>query len=121
MISPTEILTDPSAASVYLRNRHISKVIGQAVLKHHPKRNWIVQPNVEGGVAFLTNADIASDHGMALHLDCTDEELGRKAVMAAGELLERFRLSRDRRAMTDVDLLETDDLGRTIGVKRGYL
>lgn len=114
------ILTDSAEAQQYLRERETAQVIGQALVKYYPKRNWMVKANDPGQVAYIANADIATDYGMVVHTNCSIPELQKRAVMLAGELLERFSLSRSFDGASDILQLNKDRLGKTEGLKRGY-
>lgn len=62
---------------------------------------WRITVNEEGGVITVTNMALSNRNGFVMHIDKIDPE-GRKVVRYAGELLERFRVSRGLGAMTDV-------------------
>lgn len=114
------ILTDTAEVGRYLRERRTAQVIGQALMKHYPKRNWMVKADGPGEVAFIANSDISTEWGMTVHTNCTDLDLQKRSVMLAGELLERFNLSRSFDAASDVHNLAKNKLGKTEGIKRGF-
>jgi hypothetical protein len=55
---------------------------------------WRITVNEVGGVIEVVNMAISEKYGFLMHIDKVDAE-GRKVVMYAGELLERFRIARD--------------------------
>ena len=74
---------------------------------------WRISVNEEGGVITVTNMALSNKNGFIMHIDKLDPE-GRKVVMYAGELLERFRVSRGLGAMTDVLQAERDFKGEMV-------
>ena len=54
---------------------------------------WRVHVNEQGGIVEITNVRLSGRMGFTLHLNKLDPE-GRKVVRAAGELLERYRVTR---------------------------
>ena len=56
---------------------------------------WRVSVNEAGGVVVVTNLMLSGRWGFVLHISKIDPE-GRKVVSAAGELLERYNISRSR-------------------------
>lgn len=54
---------------------------------------WRVTVNERGGVVEVTNLLLTGRWGFLMHINKIDSE-GRKVVRAAGELLERYRISR---------------------------
>jgi hypothetical protein len=54
---------------------------------------WSVTVNEGGGVVMVTNLALSGKWGFLMHINKIDPE-GRKVVRAAGELLERYRISR---------------------------
>jgi hypothetical protein len=76
---------------------------------------WDVTVNEPGGVIIVTNSALSNKNGFVMHIDKIDPE-GRKVVMYAGELLERFRISRSSRVRQVVD-----DIGAAARDFRGEL
>ena len=69
---------------------------------------WRIAVNEAGGVITVTNIMLGNNNGFVMHLDKIDPE-GRKVVMYAGELLERYRISRSRDASVVLDDIVTAD------------
>lgn len=78
-----------------LKGRQNRNTIGHALGRAYPTVPWHVDVNVEGGIATITCPQISLQFGMVLHLTRDTAELERGAVRMGGELLERFRVSRD--------------------------
>ncbi len=64
---------------------------------HYPSFTgfWRVTVNESGGFVEVTNMMLSGRYGFLMHIAKIDAE-GRKVVRAAGELLERYRLSRSK-------------------------
>ena len=54
---------------------------------------WTVMVNEQGGVIEVMNLMLSGKWGFLMHINKIDAE-GRKVVRAAGELLERYKISR---------------------------
>lgn len=63
---------------------------------------WRVAVNASGGTVEVTNMMLSGRWGFLMHINKIDAE-GRKVVRAAGELLERYRISRARSASIKVE------------------
>ena len=63
---------------------------------------WDVAVNDPGNAIIVTNAVLGNKNGFVMHIDKIDSE-GRKVVRFAGELLERYRISRSQRVRQVVD------------------
>jgi len=65
---------------------------------------WQVHVNEQGGVIEVVNLALSGKWGFLMHIAKIDSE-GRKVVRAAGELLERYSISRSNRVGIIVDEL----------------
>jgi hypothetical protein len=75
----------------------IAKGIGTKLVQSYPNRQWGVQVDVKGGVVIITAPHLSKEKGYILHIKRdTLDALARRAVLAAGEILERFNIARDR-------------------------
>lgn len=65
--------------------------------QHYPAFTgaWRVFVNEQGGVVQVTNMMLSGKMGFLMHISNIDSE-GRAIVRAGGELLERYRVSRDK-------------------------
>ena len=61
--------------------------------------------DVAGGMMIIGCDSISNYKGYHIHLNKTIDELEKRAVMAAGEILERHGVSRSKRF--DPDIIET--------------
>ena len=59
--------------------------------------HWRIEIDPFGGVIHVTNRLLSGKWGFVMHLNKVDAE-GKKIVRNAGELLERFRVSRNPNA-----------------------
>jgi hypothetical protein len=59
--------------------------------------HWRIDIDVFGGVIYVTNRLLSGKWGFVMHINKVDAE-GKKVVRNAGELLERFRVSRNPNA-----------------------
>lgn len=84
----------------------IAKKIGTELIKHYPNRQWGVKVDAPAQMLIISCNSVSYEKGyhISMHLRNIDE-LQRRAVKAAGEILERHDLSRARRF--DADILET--------------
>lgn len=70
-----------------------AKFIGNALAFAYPLYEWII--SFQGGSLVIRTTAIKSHYGMVINDWYSASELKKKAIMFAGELLERARLSRD--------------------------
>lgn len=70
--------------------------IGALLTNHYPGHFWMV--GHQGGSIVVRNAYIGGDYGFYIHPDhsYSASDLDKKAVMFAGELLERARMKRGK-------------------------
>lgn len=78
----------------FLKGRTIRNTIGHAVGAAYPQAPWLVDVNIDGGIATISCPAITKEFGMVLHLTRDLKSMEREAVRKAGELLERFNVSR---------------------------
>lgn len=69
----------------------------------YPRFNgcWRIAVNEAGNIITVTNVLLSNRNGFVMHIDKIDAE-GKKVVRYAGELLERYRISRSR----NVDVMD---------------
>jgi hypothetical protein len=94
----------------------LAKAIGEALQRHYhfavfsvgvdsaKGMAWVQVPDLDVDVYWIRLKDLASDPGF------------RKAVMGAGELLERYGVPRDRRALEHVDGIAAENPLAFMGV-----
>jgi len=83
------------------RESHLEAEVGRALIKAYPARNWLVDSDVPNRVLTVHCTDISARWGMVVHLTRSNRETVRRSVRAGGEILERYRLSRQRQASND--------------------
>jgi len=115
------LLADEDQANNCIEATNICKVLGNALVAAYPKRKWFVDVNWVGKVAWVCCPDISMQYGFCLHLNKLVIEAQKAAVMAGGELLERFDLSRNRNAVGGFEYLIRDARGNAIAAKQGGL
>ena len=93
--------------------------MGGVLQKHYPGIRWYVDVNLDGGVSNVRCADISMGFGYVLHLNCSELELERQVVMAGGQILERFRVSRDTLSSRDVGHIAKNVKGDAVLAKVG--
>ena len=103
-----------------LSNSNYCKQLGAALYKALPSRRWYVDVTNKGRTCTVKIPEISMEHGMVIHLERSIEPDIKKVIMAGGELLERFNLTRG-----DSDNHDLMSLGRNqkgvIGAKQGEL
>lgn len=87
-----------------LRERRIAQLemkvagrIGALLVRKYNNRQWKVQINLAGGILIIACDSVSNTKGYHIHTrGRTIHELEKRAVAAAGEILERHALSRDK-------------------------
>lgn len=118
-MSDIQIVTKDEAARM-IKNTQTCQTIGKFLMKLYPTRKWYVNVVDDGSLAWIACADISLNYGVAVSLmgDIT-LDIETKVRRAAGEILERFRLSRDR-DNDNLDNVLVDANGESIHAKQGY-
>ena len=80
----------------------IAKQVGTRLEQEYPGREWGVRPNIVGGMVEIFCMALSGTHAYHIKMDCTIKELQVKALAAAGEILERFNVTREKKYDTDV-------------------
>ena len=119
MTTNFNIITDPTSIADAVRERYIAYEIGSELKKHYPGRLWMVNVSLEAGIVDIVCPSISAQYGYSIHLNQAVIDMRRKGVIGGGEILERFGLSRDRKADDDIQKLAKDNLGFTKGLKHG--
>lgn len=84
----------------------IAMQIGTLLMETYNQREWKVMVDIENQMLIICCDSICNFKGYHLHMSkYTMDELKRRAVMAAGEILERHNVARNRRF--NPDILET--------------
>ena len=98
------------------KSKEYRQRIGRALATHYKHTKWLVDVNIAGGIATISCPDISRLYGMTIHLTHSMEDTEAKAVRFGGELLERFRISRET---GDTSRVKRDLKGDAIGLKEG--
>lgn len=103
-----------------LKADSICRAIGRTLKKHYPGRDWYVDVTIQGGAAKVMSPSISMRHGFVIHIhDKTIDQIERMAVKAGGQILEMFRLSRERGAQGGEESLLRDARGEVIQAATG--
>lgn len=76
----------------------IAKNIGATLERHYPNRLWVVQVEIPQRMVIIMAPDLSREKGYYLPMgDSTIHQLQDRAKTAAGEILERHGVARDKR------------------------
>ena len=87
-------LADDHDVAALAKQRRIRNTIGAALGRAYPSTPWHVSVSGCSTAAQITCPKISTEYCMVIHCNGETSTVERKAVMMAGELLERFRVSR---------------------------
>ena len=83
----------------------IAMRVGSKLMKTYNQREWKVIVDIPNQMLIIACDSISNYKGYHIHMiGRTIDELERRAIMAAGEILERHNVSRSKRF--DADILE---------------
>lgn len=84
----------------------IAMRIGNVLMEHYNQREWKVMVDIDNQMLIIGCDSICNYKGYHLHMNkYSMEELERRSVQAAGEILERHNIARSRKF--NPDQLET--------------
>ena len=94
-----------------------AKDYADALNTAYPGHLWAVNVQGEQGIATIHNLMLSGKYGYLLHLNkrYSASEARTKAVMAGGEILERFKVRRGRMDEEKMGLMPLDFAGNPIG------
>lgn len=98
------------------KQRRLRNAVGQALGRAYPAHPWHVTVPWDCSIVQITCPAITQQYGMTLHATNDTLELERKAVRMAGELLERFKVSRTVADFSDV---KRNIIGEARGARKG--
>ena len=114
------IVFDNSAdAELAIQSDTICKTIGAALVKHYPHRQWYVDVSVKGGVVKIMCPSISMQFGFTMRLDRSAHDLERASIFAAGQILEMFKLSREKGAKGGEEKLLRNIRGDVLQARTG--
>ena len=103
-----------------IQGQALENRMGELLSRKYPSRQWYLDANVGGGVLDIRAIDISMKYGMVIHMTHTAMEMEQRVLKAAGELLERFALSRNKNANNeDSDSLKRRIDGEVVGAATG--
>lgn len=106
----------PEDVAAAERSRTYRQAIGRTLAKQYPDVHWLVEVLIDEGIAYVKAPKITAAHGMVLHLTPNIPDIEQKAKKFGGELLERFRVSRDT---GDMSHLRRRIDGQALGAAQG--
>jgi len=99
---------------------HIARQVGTRLETKYPGREWGVRPDLTGGIVEIFCFALSGKHAYLLHMDCNLHELIEKALRAAGEILERYGVTRNKKYDVDItEAFERNHHGDVIGGDHG--
>lgn len=95
----------------------MAKDVAEALNEHYPGHLWAVNCRGEAGLMTIHNLMLSGQWGFTLMLDksYSASDLRQRAIMAGGEILERYRVSRGRINHDQMAEMPVDFAGRVIG------
>lgn len=112
----------PDEMQEFLVSDNICKIVGEDLTKIYPNRNWHIKASARNGIVEIKNPDISMSHGMIVYIPATIPELLTKTRKSAGELLERFNLTRSKHTNNlDVMMLPRNAKGFVANSEKGEL
>lgn len=118
MVNVIKVAGDEDAEKT-IKADALCRRMGAMLQKHYPGIRWYVDVNLDGGVSNIRCADIAMAFGYVLHLHCSEIELERQVVLAGGQILERFAVSRERQAVRDISHIVKNAKGDAVLARAG--
>ena len=106
-------------AELAIKADGVCKAIGAALVKHYPHRQWYVDVSLKGGVVKILCPSVSMRFGFTLSIDRSAHDLEKAAVFAAGQILEMFKLSREKGAYGGEEKLLRDPRGEVIQSRTG--
>jgi len=108
VIDSNEInLEDSESTNQAKLEYYIAKQVGVRLEKEYPGREWGVRPDLTGGIVEIFCLALSGKHAYLLHMNGSIHDLIEKALRAAGEILERYGVTRNKKY--DIDITEAFD------------
>ncbi len=106
IIGGREITADYNEINIYANDdvnqakleMWIAKQIGDVLVKNYPNRQWGVDVDIPGQMVVVMCPSLCMDKGYHISMmgDRTVHDLQMRAILAGGEILERYGISRGR-------------------------
>ncbi len=105
-----EIIVDAGNAGDLM----LAQQIAEALEAHYPGYLWMVHADQKQGIATVKAGSLSGEWGFVLHTSdfYSASETKRRAIMAGGEVLERYKQPRRRANWDAIAALPTDFSGR---------
>ncbi len=98
----------------------LCRKIGSVLQRSYPNRRWRVDVSLVGGVARILCPSISERHGYTIHIhNKTVDQIETATRQAGGQILEMFRLSRERGAQGGEERLIRDPRGEVLQALTG--
>lgn len=102
-----------------INRENMETLVGRVLATTYPNREWYVDTSEDLSTVDIRCLSISAKYGMIIHTNKSVIEMEKRVKEAAGELLERFKLSRLKFATGDEQSLRRDIAGEVIGAKQG--
>lgn len=114
-------ISDGAETNIAKLESFIARRIVEAVTQKYPLRQWAVGVDIPGQMAILKCESVSLTHGYHIHFKGRSiHAMQEKAVKAAGEILERAKVSRNKHIDEDeLEALELDVHGNAKGIDNG--
>jgi len=91
-------LLDPGTHKIHAADEVTAKTIGDMLNRVYPGHLWAINCQWDQGILTIQNLMLPSRYGFLLKInrEFSSSNLEARAKMAAGEILERYRLDRGR-------------------------
>ena len=98
------------------RQRQLRNTVGFALGRAYPRHPWHVLVPEDCSIVQVSCPALTSKYGMVIHANRTSQDLAQRAVKMAGELLERFGVSRER---AEFGYVKRNIAGEAVGAAQG--
>ena len=90
IVDPNQLQVDGSLAN-------LAKRCGEALEKRYPGWLWTINPDQEGGVIYIYSLRLSGEWGYVIKIaDIQNDPQAKEAIMAGGEILERYNIRRGK-------------------------
>ena len=100
----TKYILNPDDLGVHGSLANLTKRYGEALEKHYPGWWWLINPDENAGCMYIYSLRLSGEWGYILKIkEIQNDEHEKAAVMAGGEILDRYNI---RRGKYDRELLQ---------------
>ena len=90
-------IVDPNQLNVDGSLANLAKRCGEALEKRYPGWWWTINPDQVGGVIYIYSLRLSGEWGYTIKIaDIQDDPQAKEAIIAGGEILERFNIRRGK-------------------------